>query len=95
MNPQALSIINNWVSQKTQGKIDKIVDKIRNMKRPKAKNFNIIKKLNKQTKRKRKRGKRRLLNEANNIKLFMETLKMKALQLATLALLLCLNVQSK
>ena len=27
-NPQALSIINNWVSQKTQGKIDKIVDKI-------------------------------------------------------------------
>ncbi|MEG4517526.1 MULTISPECIES: serpin family protein [unclassified Microcoleus] len=28
MNPQALSIINNWVSQKTQGKIDKIVDKI-------------------------------------------------------------------
>jgi len=28
MNPQAISIINNWVSQKTQGKIDKIVDKI-------------------------------------------------------------------
>ena len=28
INPQALSIINNWVSQKTQGKIDKIVDKI-------------------------------------------------------------------
>jgi len=28
MNPQALSIINNWVSQKTQGKIDQIVDKI-------------------------------------------------------------------
>ena len=28
MNPQALSIINDWVSQKTQGKIDKIVDKI-------------------------------------------------------------------
>lgn len=27
-NPQAISIINNWVSQKTQGKIDKIVDKI-------------------------------------------------------------------
>ena len=25
---EALSIINNWVSQKTQGKIDKIVDKI-------------------------------------------------------------------
>ncbi|MEG4987454.1 serpin family protein [Microcoleus sp. BR0-C5] len=28
MNPQALSIINNWVSQKTQGKIDQIVEKI-------------------------------------------------------------------
>ncbi|MGB7893844.1 MAG: serpin family protein [Microcoleus sp.] len=28
MNPQALRIINNWVSQKTQGKIDKIVDRI-------------------------------------------------------------------
>ena len=28
MNPQAISIINNWVSQKTQGKIEKIVDKI-------------------------------------------------------------------
>ncbi|MEG4082943.1 serpin family protein [Microcoleus sp. POL10_C6] len=28
MNPQAPSIINNWVSQKTQGKIDKIVDRI-------------------------------------------------------------------
>ncbi|WP_445246025.1 serpin family protein [Microcoleus sp. OTE_8_concoct_300] len=28
INPQALSIINNWVSQKTQGKINKIVDKI-------------------------------------------------------------------
>ncbi len=27
-NPQAPSIINNWVSQKTQGKIDRIVDKI-------------------------------------------------------------------
>ncbi len=29
INPQSLSIINNWVSQKTQGKIEKIVDKIR------------------------------------------------------------------
>jgi serpin B len=28
MNPQAPSIINNWVSQKTQGKIDRIVDRI-------------------------------------------------------------------
>ena len=28
INPQAPSIINNWVSQKTQGKIDKIVTKI-------------------------------------------------------------------
>ncbi|MEG4814174.1 serpin family protein [Microcoleus sp. K5-D4] len=28
MNPQAISIINNWVSQKTQGKIERIVDKI-------------------------------------------------------------------
>ena len=28
MNPQALSIINDWVNQKTQGKIDKIVDQI-------------------------------------------------------------------
>jgi serpin B len=28
INPQALTIINNWVSQKTQGKIEKIVDKI-------------------------------------------------------------------
>jgi len=28
MNPQAISIINDWVSQKTQGKIDKILDKI-------------------------------------------------------------------
>ncbi|MEG4290149.1 serpin family protein [Microcoleus sp. C2C3] len=28
INPQAISIINNWVSQKTQGKIDRIVDKI-------------------------------------------------------------------
>jgi serine protease inhibitor len=28
MNPQAPSIINNWVSQKTQGKIDRIVDQI-------------------------------------------------------------------
>ena len=27
-NPEAPSIINNWVSQKTQGKIDKIVDRI-------------------------------------------------------------------
>jgi len=27
-NPQAASIINNWVSQKTQGKIDRIVDQI-------------------------------------------------------------------
>ena len=29
INPQSLSLINNWVSQKTQGKIEKIVDKIR------------------------------------------------------------------
>lgn len=29
MSPQAPSIINNWVSQKTQGKIDRMVDKIR------------------------------------------------------------------
>jgi len=28
MNPQAPSIINNWVSQKTQGKIERIVDRI-------------------------------------------------------------------
>jgi serpin B len=28
MNPQAPSIINNWVSQKTQGKIDRIVNQI-------------------------------------------------------------------
>src|SRR4028118_1390440 len=28
MNPQAPSIINNWVSQKTQGKIDKLVEEI-------------------------------------------------------------------
>ena len=28
MNPQAPSIINNWVSQKTQGKIDRIVEEI-------------------------------------------------------------------
>ena len=29
INPQSLSMINNWVSHKTQGKIEKIVDKIR------------------------------------------------------------------